>query len=115
MRVITWNVRRAKADDVAWEMLLDMEPDIALLQEVSIFPPTITSSFDVKFESAVGKTGKPQKFGTAVLVRGKIIDDLQLSSAYDWVNSELNFFCRQFGWLHNSYRRWVSKERDICP
>ena len=92
MRVITWNVRRAKADDVAWEMLLDMEPDIALLQEVSIFPPTITSSFDVKFESAVGKTGKPQKFGTAVLVRGKIIDDLQLSSAYDWVNSELNFF-----------------------
>ena len=73
-------------------MLLDMEPDIALLQEVSIFPPTITSSFDAKFESALGATGKPQQFGTAVLVRGKIIDDLQLSSACDWANSEFNVF-----------------------
>ena len=71
MRVITWNVRRAKADDVAWEMLLDMEPDIALLQEVSIFPPTITSSFDVKFESAVGKTGKPQNLGLRSWYVGK--------------------------------------------
>lgn len=92
MRVITWNMRRATETSVAWKFLADLNPDIALLQEVSNIPKNIKESFDIKFHKAIGKTGKSQQFGTAILVKGKIIDKLPLSSEYDWVNCELEYF-----------------------
>ncbi len=92
MRVMTWNVRRATAESPVWTTLLEIAPDIALLQEVGGFPPEVASKFDVRFEYAIGKTGRPQKFGTAVLVRGKITGELRLVSEHDWVNREINFF-----------------------
>lgn len=92
MRVITWNMRRATETSVAWKILTDLNPDIALLQEVSNIPKDIKELFDIKFHKAVGKNGKPQQFGTVVLVKGKIINELPLSSEYDWVNRELEYF-----------------------
>ena len=92
MRVLTWNVRRATANSPVWTMLLEIAPDIALLQEVGEFPREITSRFDVKFEYAIRKTGEPQNFGTAVLVRGNIAEDIKLVSEYSWVNEEISFF-----------------------
>jgi exonuclease III len=73
-------------------MLTELAPDVALLQEVNGFPENILSTFDIRFLKAVGKTGKPQRFGTAILVKGKIIDELPLSSKYSWVNKELAHF-----------------------
>jgi len=96
MRIITWNMRRATETSAAWKMLTDLDPDVALLQEVSNIPKNIKELFDIKFHKATGKTGKPQKFGTAVFVKGKIIDELPLSSEYDWVNQELEFFKGNF-------------------
>ena len=31
-RVVSWNMRRAPQSSKAWEYLLELEPDIALLQ-----------------------------------------------------------------------------------
>ena len=92
MRVVTWNLRRATARSPVWTMLLEIAPDIALLQEVGEFPQEITSRFDVRLEKAIGKTGHVQRFGTAVLVRGKITEELRLVSEHDWVNHELDLF-----------------------
>ena len=92
MRVITWNMRRATETSAAWKILDDLNPDIALLQEVSSVPKNIKKLYDIKFQKAVGKTGKPQQFGTAIFVKGKILDELPLSSKYDWVNRELEYF-----------------------
>ena len=92
MRIVTWNVRRATSQSPIWSMLLEIAPDIALLQEVGEFPEEVTSQFDTRFEPATRKDGKPQKFGTAVLVQGRIVRDLRLISEYDWVNDELSFF-----------------------
>lgn len=92
MRVITWNIRRAKETSNAWRILADLNPDVALLQEVLSIPKNIKELFDIKFHKAVGKTGKSQKFVTAILVKGKIIDELPLFSEYDWVNRELEYF-----------------------
>lgn len=96
MRVVTWNMRRATATSAAWKTLADLDPDIALLQEVSSIPSAVQDLFDIKFRKAVSKHGNPQSFGTAVLVKGKIIDELPLSSEYDWVNRELKFFKGNF-------------------
>ncbi len=94
MRVITWNIRKATESSLAWKILTDLDPDVALLQEVLIsnIPKNIKDLFDIKFHTAIGKTGKPQDFGTAIFVKGKIINELPLSSEYDWVNQELKHF-----------------------
>lgn len=92
MRIISWNVKRATEASAVWKILTDLNPDIALLQEVSSIPQDIKELFDIKFRMAVTKSGNPQRFGTAVFVQGKIIDELPLSSEYDWVNRELERF-----------------------
>lgn len=94
MRVITWNIRKATESSLAWKILTGLNPDIALLQEVSAssIPNTIKELFDIKFHTAIGKTGKQQDFDTTIFVKGKIINELPLSSEYDWVNQELQHF-----------------------
>jgi len=92
MRIISWNVRGATKSSPAWSLLCNLNPDVALLQEVRSIPKDVSELFDVKLHRAVTKGGKPQRFGTAILVKGKIISELPLSSEYDWVNRELKHF-----------------------
>lgn len=92
MRIITWNLRRANAGSVVWRILKDLNPDIILLQEVSVIPADIKSLYEIEFRPAVNKKGNFQNFGTAVLVKGKIISKIQLSSEFEWVNKEIGYF-----------------------
>ena len=90
MRIVSWNMRKATRTSPAWKILIDLQPDLALLQEVSGIPRDVEQSFDIRFHNAVTESGKPQKFGTVVLVKGAIVQQLPLSSEYDWVNQELD-------------------------
>jgi exonuclease III len=96
LRVITWNIHDADTKSPVWELLLNLQPDIVLLQEVGTIPEEINKSFNVLSRVAIRKTGKPQKFSTAVLVKGRIIDEILLSSEHEWVNRELEFFKGNF-------------------
>ncbi len=96
MRIITWNIRRATKDSPVWKLLLELQPDIALLQEVGNIPDKIEELFDVLSKPATYKTGKPQKFSTAVLVKGKIIKEINLLSEYEGVNNAIEFFKGNF-------------------
>jgi exonuclease III len=92
MRVVTWNIRRAEKGSPAWGLLGELHPDLVFLQEVGSIPERIQGSFDVLSRAAVSKRGKPQRFSTAVLVKGKIAKEISLSSDKGWVNRELEFF-----------------------
>ena len=96
MRMLTWNIRRANKDSEVWKLLLESNPDIALLQEVGSIPKNVQEVYAIQSRKAVYKTGRPQKFSTAVLVKGKIVDDISLESEFEWVNKELNFFQGNF-------------------
>jgi len=93
MKICTWNVRRAtkKREDV-WKYFLEMDVDIALLQEVNSIPESVTSNYAILEKKAFGKNGKEQHFSTAVLVRGVVERELNLSSSWDWVNEEIKRF-----------------------
>jgi exonuclease III len=82
------NIRRRES----WEYLLELNPDVALLQEVNLIPDFIENEFDYLYRKAIKKNGQQQHFGTAILVKGKIITPIQLSSELNWVNEELNLF-----------------------
>ena len=96
MRLITWNVRIAGKESPLWKLFLELQPDIALLQEIGSIPENVNKTFNVLSKLAARKTGTPQKFSTAILTRGEILKEISLQSEYDWVNSELDFFKGNF-------------------
>ena len=96
MRVTTWNIYRAKEKSPVWELLEELHPDLVFLQEVGSIPERIKRVFDVLSKVAISKKGRPQRFSTAVLVKGKIVKEIPLSSDKEWVNQELEFLKGNF-------------------
>lgn len=92
MRVVCWNCRRASENSTAWDYLLGLDPDLVLLQEVSSISERVLARYEHAFRRARGKTGAEQRFGTALLVRGRIVREWQVRSDKPWVNSELEHF-----------------------
>lgn len=93
MRVVTWNMHRATAPaHGAWEYLLDLEPDLVLLQEVGEIPLWVSSRFACAAERAIYRDGSMQRFHTAMLVRGQLGAPVDLVAAEAWVSEELARF-----------------------
>ena len=92
MRIVSWNTRRATTGSRAWEHFHELDPDIALLQEVGRVPEEIQREYALLYKNARGKTGRLQKFGNAILVRGTLDRELELTSELDWVSRLLSYF-----------------------
>lgn len=91
MKIITWNVRRASAQSNVWAYLRNHSSDIMLLQEITGIPEFILQEYCVIQRPAVNKSGKPQKFSSAILSRKPIIE-IALRSELDWVNKAFEFY-----------------------
>ncbi len=75
----------------AWELLNEISPDLALLQEVGGLPQSISDQYDVVIHRAAGNF-QPQRFSTAILARGTVGPPIPLSSPWDWVSREFEHF-----------------------
>lgn len=95
-RIVAWNCRRAALKSGVWDYLLELDPDVALLQEVISVPPSVLDVYASAEATAVTRTGGPQRFRTAVLVRGEIAGDVELPAPNEWVARELAFFRGNF-------------------
>ena len=91
-RIVTWNCRRATMVSGVWDYLLEMDPDVALLQEVGSIPEKVYSIYDCQMSRATSKVGSPQPFSTALLVKGRIGNKLSLPSHEKWIEEELQRF-----------------------
>jgi len=91
-RVVTWNLHHGKVSSLAWDYLLELNPDIALLQEVGILPEKISSRFSQYASIAIKKDGMPQRFNTAILVKGRVGEPILLSAPIQWMAKELKRF-----------------------
>lgn len=89
-------MRRAAVHSASWHFFSMLDPDIALLQEVNSVPDDIKTKYTVLHRKAVGKTGREQKFGTAILAKGQIENEISLSSEWEWVNQQLDVFRGNF-------------------
>lgn len=74
MRIVTWNVRRAHARRNTWDFALSLDADIMLLQEVGQLPMDRFVGYESFITHPLRKDGGEQKFQTAMLVRGEIIE-----------------------------------------
>lgn len=89
MRAVCWNMRSAKADrSAAWEYLLELNPDIALLQDVVSLPLQVATAYDTRGAFAIKKNGQSQRFKTMLLVRGRIHEEIVLPSVQPWIAKE---------------------------
>jgi hypothetical protein len=98
--VVSWNCQRATADSHVWDYLLELDPAVAMLQEVGVVAPKVLDRFTSVQQPATRKTGAPQKFSTALLVQGQIGAPIRLTGLSDWVDAELerfagNLICRE--------------------
>jgi hypothetical protein len=73
----------------AWTYLADLDPDVALLQEVGDIPASFREQYSVLHHPARGQTGRPQRFGSALLVRHGPLTEFALVAPLPWVNDEL--------------------------
>jgi len=93
MRLCTWNVNKAtKNREGVWQYLLNIDADIIFLQEVNSIPEAMSSKYTVLKRKAITKNNTPQKFSTAILVKGTIKEEIKLRSQHEWVNKELERF-----------------------
>jgi endonuclease/exonuclease/phosphatase family metal-dependent hydrolase len=90
MKVVSWNMRRATDRSTAsWEYFQQLNPDLAFLQEVNSFPAEILKSYNYLYKKVLGKTGRTQPFGTAILAKGEVIETLPFTTEWAWVNDEI--------------------------
>jgi exonuclease III len=75
-----------------WDYFTELDPDVALLQEVMSVPAPVLARYSCQMERAMGKAGAPQKFNTAILVKGNIGSPLPLEASNPWVEAELRLF-----------------------
>jgi hypothetical protein len=55
-------------------------------------PASVLARYSSHMERAMGKTGVPQKFSTAILVKGQIGPPVPLDAPSQWVEAELRMF-----------------------
>ncbi len=91
-RAVTWNCRGASNRPALWDYLVELSPDIAVLQEVSRLPESVRNSFAVREARPPGPSGRPQSFQSVLLVRGTIGEPVRLRTDLNWVNLELEYF-----------------------
>jgi exonuclease III len=107
-RVVAWNCRRASLGSAAWDYLLELNPDVALLQETGLIPDRVAAAYETAIATPVTDSGKPQGFRTAVMVKGTILGELELRVPVEWVARELEFFRGNFvakrAVLHNGFK-----------
>src|SRR6056297_1548362 len=89
MIVVTWNLNGALSSSKTWDLICEINPDVALLQEVGSISETITNTYSVLERKAARRGGGKQRFGTVILAKDAVIKERQLVSSLDWVNQKI--------------------------
>lgn len=90
MKALCWNVRRASENSPVWAILAGLDPDIALLQEVTSLPADISATYTSLTAHPTGRKGKPQRFSTVILTKGQLSAGVPLVCLEPWANDELH-------------------------
>lgn len=88
-RVVTWNCRRASAASGLWDYLLELDPDVALLQDFGSVPDRVRSQYTHAMNVKPPAANRAPRHMTGVLVKSADVEDLPLPAPNEWVAREL--------------------------
>jgi exonuclease III len=89
--VVSWNCNNAAASSRLWDYFLELDPDVAMLQEVGGLPAAVPERYACELQTAIGWTdGSPIKRFTALLVRGRMGESFSLGGFSGWIDAELD-------------------------
>lgn len=93
LRVVTWNLRRASLYSPAWDYLLELDPDIAILQDFGTIPGRVLEIYATApdMTSAYG-SGKAPRYFAEVLSKGTVSRRLDLPAFEEWIKEELHAY-----------------------
>ncbi len=91
-RVITWNCRRASLTSGLWDFLVELDPDVALLQDFGTIPDRVLDTYSHLANGRVSGSDRAPRYMTGILVKGQCDGDIPLSSPTQWVARELENF-----------------------
>jgi exonuclease III len=105
LRVISWNCRGASRDSKLWDYLLELDPDVAVLQDFRTVPDRVLQIYSHARNAYVPPTtGAPRHF-TGIVIKGECTADISLPAPSSWVARELEilkqFFTAKAITLHN--------------
>jgi exonuclease III len=104
-RVITWNCRRASLTSGLWDYLLELDPDVALLQDYGTLPERVKDVYVHVQNGVVDETGRVSRVMSGILVKGTCTGEIPLPAPTEWVTRELEtfreFFTARSVTLHN--------------
>jgi exonuclease III len=87
-RVITWNCRQASLDSGLWDYLLELDPDVAILQDYRVLPPRVLDRYVHVPGEVDAASSRAVRHFTGFLLKGTA-EALPLESSAEWVNREL--------------------------
>jgi hypothetical protein len=107
-RVITWNCRRASLYSGLWDYLLEIGPDVALLQDFGAIPERVLKDFRLVHNGTVVETSRAPRLMSGILVKGIKSADIAFPAPTEWVARVLEnfkeFFTAQEVTLYNGVR-----------
>jgi exonuclease III len=86
---VTWNCRHASLASKLWDYLLELDPDIALLQDFGALPGHVLERYTHAPNTRLAATDHTPRHMTGVLFKGTNAEDLPLPAPADWVAREL--------------------------
>ncbi len=89
MRIVAWNVRKASIHSGAWDLLLELDPDIALIQDARAIPDSIRSTYAIAKDQTAFHPGSEHQHLSAILAKGEIGPFQPLPTPTHWLRSAL--------------------------
>lgn len=105
MKVVTWNLNNRRENRRAWDLLMELDPDLALISEANFVPGDL-NGFSVYCELAMGHRRSPRNFRTCIMTKGEIGPPIELTARQTWVNEGLASFPGNFVARKISFKAW---------
>lgn len=101
LRVLTWNCRNASVNSPAWDYLLELDPDIALLQDFRTIPDRVLEAYATGPDMvSASEPGKAPQYFAEILAKGTVSRRLDLPASEEWIKRELHAYRDYFTARH---------------
>lgn len=89
-RIVSWNCRSASLHSPAWDYLLELNPDIAILQDFRRIPERVLETYSTASDmTSALEEGRAPRYFAEIFAKGDVSRRLELPASEEWIRREL--------------------------